>query len=354
MSTIADINISSVVSLLCREFLLLVLIRMSTKTSNWISLTLCPKVCRHISNNCSHTLVLNKNELLFIPSTDCDDSLYKYYIIENKWIKWIKYPTEWRFSLRTASLSKDKQLLYIVSRKGNIIQFNLKTQEFIQLFKQFNAIPTSSSFCIDEDFHIFGELDNSTSFYKLNKNEKKLIKINEFHIEKNTEFISSWSTIYISSTKCVIILPSFQAIIHFYSLTTNKCTSLQINELKKFKNRSAVITKNEEFIIIIGMDGNCGILELKSMKIKISNIHCPLNVPLHAIIVNDDRMDEILIFGFVHQNLNHLPIYLIKLICKWYCLEMIHIFTRFIHRNSLNVNRQILHWKINVDDILMT
>ncbi len=42
----------------------------------------------------------------------------------------------------------------------------------------------------------------------------------------------------------------------------------------------------------------------------------------------------------------------IKLIGKSYCMEIIHIFTRFGHDRDIYKLQKGTHWKINIDDIL--
>ena len=76
-----------------------------------------------------------------------------------------------------------------------------------------------------------------------------------------------------------------------------------------------------------------------------------------GIILRDDKRDELLVFGFINQcfrnkemiNVQILPVYLIKLIRGWVCIEMVHLIAW-----TKDWDRKYLHWKINVDDILTT
>ncbi len=325
----------------------------------WIPLEPSPVLLSHRSTifAISTPLVLNRNELLLIPTTlSFHHSLYKYNIKENEWKEWIKYPNDMFLDRHTASINKDKKLLYILNRNGDIIEINLKTKEFNTSPKQFNDILFTYSFIIDKQFHFFGQYGNFTSFYKWNDNDKKLIKLNNFHqdiAKKIANKLYLALTIYISSMQSVIIIPSFGKKIYIYTLKTNECKEIINNKLLCLKYRTAIITKNEQFIILFGSQEYIGILNVKCMKIRISNIQSPSSKqiqPLYATIVNDDIMDEILVFGFIRKcwndtkfnNIQYLPIYLIKLIGKSYCMEIMYY---------VEIQKG-LHWKINIDDIL--
>ncbi len=330
---------------------------MFTKPNNmkWISLDPCPVPCRTATiTMCTPLILINNNELLVIPCSVFTESLYKYNIKENEWKKWIKYPNDIFVDKHTASINKYNKLLYILNRNGEIIEINLKTQKFnisCSLIIDYKIF--SCSIIIDKQFHFFGQSRDYTSFYKWNENDKKIIKLKQFNrkLQENFNFAS---TFYISSIQSIIIIPVYGKQIYIYSLKKNECKHIIFDALLFIQLRTAVITKNDQFIIIIGGPQKCiGVLDVKCMKIRISNIQSPSNKqirPWYVTIVNDDIMDEILVFGFIRiswndtkfNNIQYLPTYLIKLIGKFYCLEIMY-YVEFIKG---------LHWKINTDNIL--
>ncbi len=326
-----------------------------TRHPNWISLANCPVGSTYWKWFMAAPVVLNGNEILIVPFSDCADFLYKYNIKDNKWMKWIKYPNDLNSKYHTVSLNEDKTILYIFNQNGNIIQVNLKTKEFIKSNKTFHNTAFASSLYIDKQFHIFGGWQGeSTHFciYRWNEKDQTLERI---PINVKKEGLRTLATIYIPSKKSVLIIPHNLDLIYLFSMISNEFESLPVKGFRKCWCPSAVITKCKRFIIIFGThnSNDIQILDLKCMQIRSSNIESPLRQPVYTVIVSDDIMHEMLIFGFIRKcwtdpqfdHIQYLPIYLIKTIGKWYSKEMIHIL------NQENMDEEI-HWKINVDDIL--
>ena len=85
-----------------------------------------------------------------------------------------------------------------------------------------------------------------------------------------------------------------------------------------------------------------------------SDIKTPTIARATAIITRDDERDSLLTFGFVNQcykmeefgDVQALPFYIIKLMEKWVCFEMIHVI------QLLTNDLPVVHWTMDVDKII--
>ena len=127
------------------------------------------------------------------------------------------------------------------------------------------------------------------------------------------------------------------------------------------------MTKAEDYLFILGGEiddsGHNGdicpknsitVYDLKRNECYETSIICPtVSGTMYAICMVDEELDELIMFGFVHgvyrlkqfDDMRHLPVYLIKMMSKWFCTEYVHILARFDTGSGR-------HWKINIDEIL--
>ena len=98
----------------------------------------------HRNNDCN-LMVLNRNEILFVPQLDTNlpwdedaetsktVAVWKYNIKQNEWMKWIeiakKYARAGFWTGHTSSLDSQNMILYIFSKHEDVIKIDLNTKE---------------------------------------------------------------------------------------------------------------------------------------------------------------------------------------------------------------------------------
>ena len=98
---------------------------------------------------------------------------------------------------------------------------------------------------------------------------------------------------------------------------------------------------NRKFVVLLGGDTNASldgdqifVYYVQDQIFKKSKLKCPMVGEYEAISVNDREKDETVTFGFIRSRwkecgiCDHLfpPQYLLKIICKYYWNEWIHLF----------------------------
>ena len=145
--------------------------------------------------------------------------------------------------------------------------------------------------------------------------------------------------------------------VYEYSITNNVWNKLdtKVPSLLSLFGGTAIF--RDQFIILFGGEkkgvpiNDIWIYCVKNQSFKKSNIKCPFKGQCQAFTYNDDRKDELTIFGYFRAKwskcgmANHLfpPTYLIKIVNKYYLNQWIHLL--FIKWNNF-------HWKIDIYDIL--
>ena len=89
-------------------------------------------------------------------------------------------------------------------------------------------------------------------------------------------------------------------------------------------------------------------MSLKTNLLKNSNIKCPVKYNWETTITNDEYKELLMMSGYIRElteilNISYPPIYIIKLLQSYYCLEFIHLFTM--------ASSNFKHWMISTDDI---
>lgn len=143
-------------------------------------------------------------------------------------------------------------------------------------------------------------------------------------------------------------------IIHEYDINNNKWTKL-IHKLPTALSGSGCTSiLNGQYVILFGgcNHGNKDdifIYCVRNGTFKESNIKCPKQGHHQAFAINDRKKDNLITFGFVRMcwrecDIDHHlfpPQYLIKIICRYYWNEWIHLFKMY----------QGNHYKIDVFDL---
>ena len=115
-----------------------------------------------------------------------------------------------------------------------------------------------------------------------------------------------------------------------------------------------IVTENDKYLILFS--GKIWISDLLTFKIRESSIICPIPAGSdseeepHALNMGEE-IDEILSCGYIRdcwsedemKSLRYPPMYLIKIIKKYFCDEVIYLFENY---DSMS------HWKIKLNDIL--
>eukprot|EP01084_Bolivina_argentea_P017119 31973_1 len=324
---------------------------------------------QHGSYSTSIPQVLNNEELLIVPYTTGANLLYKYNIKNNEFYPYLKYPNGLDTRYNTASLNTNKTLLYILNTNGKVIEVDLKKETFTTFngysagvgFGMLLCGAHAKSLFINGQFHVFGGWYRQTaSHFIWDKQQQILKEIYKYKFIDINHALHKHAVLHIKRRKSVLIIvesQSFSDKIYEYSLMTNECNLLPLKLTDEMFDPYCVVSKNEQFVIINGNNSSdkctINILDLKQMVIRESKVNIPMcdeTRVLQPVIINDDNMDELCVFGYVHKlwklpqftNMQQIPFYLIKLIKCWYSNEIIHIF------NTSGPG----HWAINLDEIL--
>ena len=295
---------------------------------------------------------LNDTELLFIPDTMYERALWKYNLIKNEWIEWISIPSDCSWQYHTSSLDTNNMILYIFGERGYILKIDLKTEIFTVSENMYHDGSHCKSLFINGKFNIFfGWDDNNKNHYIWDDQQQHLQKVFEFGPIlagiRNTQ-----SVMHSRLKNQVYIIQAMDSIIYTYSLGDKTCTKIELDFGECAIFDSAVLTKDERYIIcFVGLlDGsgfNIKFIDLTVMRVFQSNISTPDEVLDTFCVTNDERKEELLTSGYVRncwkmnefKDMRYPPVYLVKVIEKYVCFEMLYYLG-----NRL--------WKINVDEIL--
>lgn len=329
-------------------------------TSAWKSLQKFP-VQGWVSIGFASPLILNDNELLVVPWTDKSKYLLKYIISENKCLKWIKYPTDLKSNYHTASLNESKTILYIYGNSCRVIEVDLITQTFKESPRKYHDGSYCRSLIINDKFHIFGGwMPEDNEHYIWDKNKQILESIYKFdeielirHGGSDDGTPESMRDVYVQylpSKNAILIIPGYTTTyVYMYYPDKWDCRhkwDLTLDNEKR--DADCVITADERFVIIFTR--RIQIIDLYKMCLRKTDIRPPNNKSTNkAVIRNDKYLQNIITFGFVRncwkypafKGIDLLPVYLTKIIEKYYHYEVVHV---LIEGGS--------HWTISVDRII--
>ena len=269
-----------------------------------------------------------------------------------KWNKWtqrkvyLSYSKDSDFSIAYNANSKD----IFISTSDGVIILNLSRSET----QKFSTSPWCCSpqlICISSLCHAIGRGEHKIFDNKTN-DWQDMDKFTGYHDERHFGLI-------FDSKRNELLLFGGQVYatweyldnIYKYSLVNRKWIKLEIKLPRKMRSFGYIITKDQQYIIIMG--GRCKIeqideiyvFNLKSMKFIQSKIKLPFKGECSAVIMEDKQENDLLVHGFIRKGMNkykiNIPFALISLIVARHSTEYIYVMNEGFDK----------HWKINVDKL---
>ena len=317
--------------------------------SHWISL-------KKVMTSGSNLVKKDAANFMFIAK----QTIHTYNIKENNWVhEKIKNNIQDHCSTSISYNPKSK-IMFIANAKLFTI-FNMESKQI----SQYPAIYEHGSIIsIDNDeCHSIGgdEYYNSNTHKVWNNETKEWENIHTFKEYSNG--FDSFGLIYVSKRKELLLFGGYDYAsdvnghidtIWKYCIPKQSWIRLNVKLPQKMNSFGCVITKNQQYIIIMGGFGNgeyhdeIFIFDLKVMKIRESKTKLPFKRYFgKAVIMENKEETDLCVHGFVRQAMNkyniNLPFALISLVGIWTLTEYIHIIQDGAWKE---------HWKINVDKII--
>lgn len=338
--------------------------------AGWSKLKQPPQACPVLHANDCNLMVLNDEELLFVPKAEMIPSLWKYNIKANNWVKWFDIPscfavspqpyvTPSVYKYHTSSLDKKNMILYIFSENGYICNINLKTQTFTRSKMSYHDGSYSKSLYIHGQFHVFFGWNANTKYHYIwNQQKQSLDKIYEFKtMVQDIPKFHCQSIMYLSSKRTVLIMPRETRYLYVYSLINKTCIKKPVGFNGDVFDQG-IVTKDEQYVIcflqrskwkdILSKEkAKIVVLDLKTMNVR----KCAINAPspyAQALCIRQDVIKQKLSTnGYVRRcwnlkeflGIRYPPIHLTKIIESYVVFETIH----YLNESG--------HWMINVQDI---
>ena len=323
------------------------------------------QIIGHQDKICFDPIMLNQNEYFIVKT----DGLYKYNIIHKQWNQWITFDSETYFHEARGSICidhKDKKIyilhymwLYIINYETGKIE----TLENLGI----NSLAISRIIFENGDLHLIGAEQSGISMsvnynYKLHHYifDPVSEKFNLSHTIKTGRYrpgyhFLQFKLIYLSSKQKILVFGglrddpndiygyySFKDVIFSYCCNNRKWSTLtqKAGLPPKCSNFNCLITRNEQYVILLMDHRNICIASTADMEFKETSIVTPTNL-CNAIVVDNHAENELLTFGFIRniwkQNkigINRFPPqYLIRLIQARITNEYVHLFMNKCNRH---------------------
>ena len=337
----------------------------------WQSLPDCPPIpklqdimSRNVGINTELFLTSDYDPDYFIIGSD-GNGIYKYQIgNDNQWTKIVNYPTTFVEGYTHSAFNERNGCIYIFDGFG-ISEYNSKSKMFKEITNDI-GIDIDMLLCINDKIHFLGNqhciFDNET---------KKFTKLHDLNDQFDVDYMRGLrSAFHIKSRESILMIDAGGRI-YEYSLVNNKWIKWNIRSPAKSLTGSAVLTKDERYVIIFSNQTDRSrhtnyipltyvtnaifIYDFRMRKFMKSKIELPTEVGISyrnslSITTRNKFAEELLVFGFVNRvyklnrfkNVQKLPVYLIKFIGKWISIEYVHFISE--------VSRK--HWRICVDAII--
>lgn len=297
---------------------------------------------------------------------EADGYLHQYNTKENTWTRIQAEHMDARGSPFIAYNSNSKQIYATIDSAMMITNIETPSK-----YKEYSCdqIQFSSLIFIDNICHIIGGVENEDhdahdSHYIWDEQTKKVKHIHKFNEMKGD--ISGFGLVYDSHKQQMLLLGGFDSgrtemkwrrdEIYRCDLSSSSetdwiWTKLDIKLPHGMNNFGCVLTTDNRYVIImagLGMDKNYDdihVLDLNVMNIFAVDLKFPFDRICIAIIMEKKVENEFLVQGFVRNEMKEygmdIPMELINFMCKWYCIEYLHV-----------INEEMKQWKVNVDFII--
>ena len=314
-----------------------------TTAKGWITVTNC-------QSKGIHEGLFKISDIEFI--SIATKSLDKYNVLTNTWTKIIDFPESWIGFRGAASLDSKFNILYIYGTSGNLLTFNLHTNQAQFIYTTDKIGLGSAALIFDDKFHIIGGMQNG-SHLVYNTDTKQFDEIG------NVALLAGQKVVCLSSKNVWLLMggwePYWNSSRSIYQCEYTKSFNWSHLELElpvDMHSFGCVVLSNEQYAIIFGgqdrrsmMSSNFNtiyVLDTGLMKFFVlQNIRCPDFGRFNALIMNHGIESRgKIVSGFVAFEKVKLSDDILGLIQRFYISEWIY----------LTQGNEV--WKINVDEIL--
>ena len=324
----------------------------------------------HWSANFIHMFNDYKTKALYAIHREEGVLIYNYYT--NKWSNYGKFiaiegihkykmlPNSFFYDDKTlAAIDSGNNTIFLINLRQKIGILKMKNEKRRWKINDAVHIGAGAESCIIGDkYHIIGGW-NTNKHIVYTPTTKKFDIMHDFDKMKGDFQISYHNLVQFKNKLLVFggLDTSNKALgtIHEYSIQHNSWNTLDIKCPPGLSSFGATTVLKEQFVILFGGEkqaeiatDDIWIYSIQTQAFRKSKVKCPINGQFHAFSYNDDERDERTVFGYIReffQNISDIkfpPIYLIKIIDKYFLNEWIHLF--FFGWDSL-------HWRIDVCDI---
>ena len=300
------------------------------------------------------------NNAIIVP---LGDALLEYDTIRDKWKQIHKYPyihASFAGPTEQPLLHCQNNILFIAT-KFELYDINLRENSWGQI-SYHSAEHSSTSLFVGNDFHLINCLKHS----KFNMESKRSMTIdtsnirydlNYFHAGKRELNYSYLGSVYLKTEQLILLIDS--KTIFSYNLITNEWSDFKVQFPRNYalnpKQFGYILTENDRDLILFSYQ-EIWIIDLENKEARLSKIRPPIpnqsrECYYHAVIGNAYIEGEILSNGYIRdcwskdkdkmKNVRYPPLYLIKIIEKYFCYPD--------HEGHLFGAG---HWKMKINDIL--
>eukprot|EP01084_Bolivina_argentea_P250848 420478_1 len=304
-------------------------------------------------------IMLNKNEFI----VTVYNGILKYNIMNNKWNKWIDFPSKFisKSNIPHSCIGYNNLIYTYDGIKGMLLKINYKTNKHI-IFKHLPKIGDGFKCClVHNQLHLIcGSKSNThwifdeqkktfNKFYNFSDYVNGIEEFGLIYIKKNNEMLFMGGKTY-EWRSYLCHYPIFS-----YNIIKHKWKRIKLTLPGGLSNFGYVITNNEKYIILFGGYNNYGysndifVINTKEMVLMKCNIPCPVKNEYDAIIMGNEEKEELIVCGFVKRCWKQLdirflfpPKYILKLV-------QLRISQEYVHLLEYTKKK---HWMIPVCDIL--
>ena len=280
--------------------------------------------------------------------------IYRYSTHSNQWDMIMHYDRNLWIENNCVAFDASKRIIYAIVGGRRLIQFDLnsKTAQKLQLNL---SVFSPKVICAEGVIHLI--VDHKHYIFD---NDRQTMQLMHTFDGENRPFIGD---IFHLKSRNKLLVFGKDLVVHQYQIWNEQWIKNKIKVASPriiynfLKGSSSVCSANDEYIITFGGEksrmqwtDSIFIYNIHTNTMRVSPVRCPVPSIFKPVLMRNEKRDELLVFGFVnrcfalseYQNIQRLPLYLIRLIAEWISNEYIHLINNFTG----------VHWIIHIDQIL--
>eukprot|EP01084_Bolivina_argentea_P011680 21828_1 len=322
-------------------------------------------------------MVRNNNEIIIAPTSKYGyRALYKYNHIRDEFIECLKYPINFFSTVYTATIDTEQDIIYIVAYK-QLLKIDLKsaamnyiqiTSEYCELMKFNPAV-----IAINNELHLYARKNDAgwdsynihmmytNNTFNIIDYRQPIFDADRWCQHALLEIKSQNKMLLIGDETCDCIE------IDSFDMKTNEWSSL--GKIPRMYRFGCTVTKDEKYVIIFGYGSgyskNIFVINIQHKRIRKSDVCChSLKCPCGAldkyqVVTVDDYFNNSSIIEYyyrcclVEDKWNGLPTDLLQLMCSFFCIEYVHLWTSEEDGEIYNEGEpDANHWKMQLNELL--